>query len=81
MNIERSAMRGQIAVKEHRLGEIKLESSALVLSIRQKLAPYVDVDQLEMDAIKIMTDRLRELHLESKLIISELSKLEEALNG
>jgi hypothetical protein len=81
MNIERAALRGQIAVKERELREQKLKAAGFLQLLRIELSPYVDIGTLNEEKIEAYSAQLCESILITKAIIQKLGEMEAQLNG
>jgi hypothetical protein len=81
MNMVRAALRGQIAVKERELRELKLKASAFLTMLSEKAPAWVDVTEIDEDAMLCVAKNLATTIKETRAAKEQLDKLEGFLNG
>jgi hypothetical protein len=81
MNMERAALRSEIALREKRQRDIKVEASGLQILLREHVGAWVSVSAMDPESIRLHANRLADLVEESKRLAGELENLQESLNG
>jgi hypothetical protein len=81
MNIERSALRGEKAVNEQKLKELRHKADGMRNLLRLELPSYLDVAALNAEKIGAYGQELSGLVGEIQITIETLKKIEEQLNG
>lgn len=81
MNLERSALRGEKAVNEQKLKELRHRAGGLRNLLRIEIPAYLDVAALDDEKILAYAQELAALVAEIKSTIELLKVIEEQLNG
>ncbi|HBE44265.1 MAG TPA: hypothetical protein DDW17_02120 [Deltaproteobacteria bacterium] len=82
MNQEIMMLKGQLADCKHRLKELDLEASGLIISIRATLNPYEDdITKLKIPEAKASMKRLYAIYNEMIILKNRITDMEEDLNG
>ncbi|HBE45732.1 MAG TPA: hypothetical protein DDW17_09920 [Deltaproteobacteria bacterium] len=83
MNQEIMILKGQIADSKHRLKELDLEASGLIISIRANLNPYEDdITKLKIPEARVSMKRLYAIYNEMVILKKRVADMEEGLaNG
>jgi len=82
MNQEIMLLKGQLADCKHRLKELDLESSGLIISIRTNLNPYEDdITKLKIPEAKASMNRLYIIYNAMVELKKRIAEMEEAFNG
>ncbi|MBN2188378.1 MAG: hypothetical protein JW699_02905 [Chitinispirillaceae bacterium] len=81
MNLERSALRGERAVNEHKLKEMKQRAVGMRELLRMEIPAYLDVATINEEKLSAYGAQLAALVTEIKETMETLRKIEEQLDG
>lgn len=81
MNLERAALRSQIAIEERNLREAKIEAGLLRTVLREKLGAWIDIEDIEVDKVQLACTRLCGAITRARESQARTKTLEEGLNG
>jgi hypothetical protein len=81
MNQERAALRGHIAVMERELRDLKLKAEGMRTLLRESVAAYRAVDELDDEKIRIYAGQLAETIQLIATAKTQLAMMESELNG
>ncbi len=82
MNQELLLLKGQLAECKHRLKDLDLEASGLIISIRSNINPYEeDITKLKVPEARASMKRLYVIYNEMLTLKKRIADMEEALGG
>jgi len=81
MNTERSALRGERAVNEHKLKELKQRALGMRELLRLELPAYLDVANIDEEKVTVYSTQLTALVTEIKATMETLKHIEDQLDG
>ncbi len=82
MNQEIMMLKGQLADCRHRLKELDLEASGLIIVSRTNLSPYEDdITKLKIPETLASIKRLNTIYNEMVTLKNRIADMEEALGG
>jgi pyoverdine/dityrosine biosynthesis protein Dit1 len=81
MNIERSALRGEKAVCEHDLHDLKQRAAGMRNLLRIELPAYLDVANIDEEKVSAYSTDLVAMVAEIKATMVKLKSIEEQLDG
>jgi hypothetical protein len=80
MNQERMMMKGQLAEKKHRYGDLDVEAKGIISLIRLNLNPFEeDVTRLSVSEAAVLMGKLQEIQKEMLGLKQVIEKMEDAL--
>ncbi|HOW51765.1 MAG TPA: hypothetical protein PLV42_06950 [bacterium] len=81
MNEERMQLKGQLATEREKKRTLELRAQSHIIVIRNKISPFINVDELDTDTAQVSMNELDETVKELRAVNEKIKKLEEALNG
>lgn len=82
MNQEIMLLKGQLADCKHRLKDLDLEASGLIIVIRTNISPYEDdITKLKIPETMASMKRLNTIYNEMITLKKRIADMEEALGG
>ena len=80
MNLERLQYQGLLTQNKKKITQCKLEAAGIMITLRTQLNPYEDdLTLLNLEAAKVLLERLLELQCQLKELSQKVRSLQEAL--
>lgn len=74
-------LKARLADARKRLKDLDLKADAHLVSVQQKMSPYNELPDLDLDAVLVSVQELKHIQDEYKELASKIKEMESDLNG
>lgn len=74
-------LKARLADARKRLRDLDLKADAHLVSVQQKMSPYNELPDLDLDAVLVSVQELKHIQDEYKELAAKIKEMESDLNG